>query len=207
MDREKDVGYYKNMEYEVVLRKKRDNFVLVVPELCIVEKDKDLGKAYEKLETKKEQYFSEMIEDDFEVYIRKPEKTIISEQFRDKLKHNLALFGIKFLLILIICFIGVSVVENRINYFEDKVADRFLTMTNKIIEKATRPREIALAGLAVGDRLKNMSEERKSELRLKLRDTVRELKPFVYEMSLLFESAEGKKSLKEPGTSVKEKKK
>jgi hypothetical protein len=78
MDREKDVGYYKNMEYEVILRKKKGNFVLVVPELCIVEEDKDLGKAYEKLESKKEQYFIEMIEDGFEEYNRKPEKAIIS---------------------------------------------------------------------------------------------------------------------------------
>ena len=198
MDREKDVVYYKNMEYEVVLRKKKGNFVLVVPELCIVEEDKDLGKAYEKLESKKEQYFIEMIEDGFEEYIRKPERAIISRQFRDKFRHDLALFGIKFLLVLIICFIGISIVEN-------KVTDKFLTLTNKIFEKA--PREIALKSLAVGDRLKNMPEERKAELRLKIRDTIRELKPFADEIGLLFESAEGKKSSKESGTSVKEKKK
>jgi len=167
----------------------------------------DLGKAYEKLESKKEEYFIEMIEDGFEEYIRKPEKTIINKQFRDKFGHNLALFGIKFLLVLIICFIGVGIVGNRINNFENKVADRFLTLTNKIIEKA--PREIALKSLAIGDRLKNMSEERRAELRLKLRDTIRELKPFAYEISLLFESAEGKKSLKELGlgTSAQGKKK
>jgi len=205
MDREKDIGYYKDMEYEVVLRKKRGNFVLVVPDLCIVEKDEDLGKAYEKLESKKEEYFIEMIEDGFEEYIRKPEKTIISKQFRDKFGHNLALFGIKSLLVLIICFIGVSIVGNKVNNFENNVADRFLTLKDEIISKA--PREIALKSLAIGDRLKNMSEERRSEIGLKLRDTIRELKPFAYEISLLFENDGGEKRLKESDTSVKEKKK
>ena len=185
---------------------------MVVPDLCIVEKDEDLGKAYEKLESKKEEYFIEMIEDGFEEHIRKPEKTIISKQFRDKFGHNLALFGIKFLLVLIICFIGVSIFENKINNFENNVANRFLTLTDEIIAKTNKiieiaPREIALKSLAIGDRFKNMPEERKSEIRLKLRDTIRELKPFAYGISLLFENDEGEKSLREPGTSVKEKKK
>ena len=70
-------------------------------------------------------------------------------------------------------------------------------MTNQIIERA--PREIALKSLAINDSLQKVSEERKAEIRLKIRDTVRELRPYFYEISLLFESPEGKKSLKELG--------
>jgi hypothetical protein len=56
-------------------RKRKKKFILVIPELCIVGKDEDLlGKAYEKLESKKEDYFVEMIETGFEEDIRKPEK-------------------------------------------------------------------------------------------------------------------------------------
>ena len=82
---------------------------MAVPELCIVEEDGDLDKAYEKLESEKEQYFSEMVEGGFEEYIKKPEKT----QLRNKFRHNLALFGIKLIIILIICFVGVKVAENK----------------------------------------------------------------------------------------------
>ena len=94
--------------------------------------------------------------------------------------------------------------ENKINNFENKVAERVLILTNKIIDRA--PREIALKGLAMGDILKAMSEERRAELKLKVRDAVRELKLFVSEISPLFEGAAEEKSAKESGTSVEEKK-
>ena len=59
----KDLGYFKNLQYDIVIKKRKNRFVLFIPELAIVEEDENLEKAYEKLESEKEKYFSRLQRD------------------------------------------------------------------------------------------------------------------------------------------------
>ena len=45
---EKKLEYYKGLNYDVVLKKKGDCFVLFIPDLCCMGEDAILEKAYEK---------------------------------------------------------------------------------------------------------------------------------------------------------------
>lgn len=59
---EKDLKYFKNLQYNTVVRKNKDKFLLYIPELSLLEENKNIDKAYEKLVAEKEIYFQKMIE-------------------------------------------------------------------------------------------------------------------------------------------------
>jgi len=59
---EKDLEYFKNLKYNTVVRKNKDKFLLYIPELSLLEENKNIDKAYEKLVAEKEIYFQKMIE-------------------------------------------------------------------------------------------------------------------------------------------------
>jgi len=59
---EKDLEYFKNLKYNTVVRKNNGKFLLYIPELSLLEENKNIDKAYEKLVAAKEKYFQKMIE-------------------------------------------------------------------------------------------------------------------------------------------------
>ena len=77
----KGLEYYKRLNYEVLVKKKKDTFIVSVPELTIVEEDESLDKAYEKMNLEKEIYFEKMIENGYQHYIKEPEGGIRKKSF------------------------------------------------------------------------------------------------------------------------------
>ncbi|MBL7045407.1 MAG: discoidin domain-containing protein [Parcubacteria group bacterium] len=61
-DNEKNLEYFKNLKYHVIVKKHKNKYTLYIPELSLFEEGNVFEAAYKKLETKKEKYFLQMIE-------------------------------------------------------------------------------------------------------------------------------------------------
>ncbi|KAF0144478.1 MAG: hypothetical protein FD156_1782 [Nitrospirae bacterium] len=170
---EKNLEYYKKLSYDVVLKKKGDCFVLFIPDLCCMGEDASLGKAYEKLELEKEKYFQEMIASGSQLYIREPEAIKLK---RSNLVNNLLPFLIKLLIIGLIGVVGMQVAVTRIKSAEHKISQKALGAVKDLNNK-----------------FKSMSPERKEEIRMELRETVQNVKPFVDEIKVLLEDEHKRK--------------
>ena len=59
---ERDLTYFRELQYDCVLKKKGDHFITFIPELAIVAEGETFDAAYEKINVQKEAYFQEMIE-------------------------------------------------------------------------------------------------------------------------------------------------
>lgn len=131
MNEEKDLGYYKNLKYDVVLKKKGDFFVLFIPELACVTEDESLEKAYEKLELEKEKIFKKLIELNAQDIIREPvrAKSIKKERFTNTLVSNLLPFFVKLLIILLVGGIFLKVASNKIASLDQS---KIITKINQI---------------------------------------------------------------------------
>ena len=149
---EKNLEYYKKLNYDVVLKKKGDCFVLFIPDLCCIEEDISLEKAYEKLELEKEKYFQEMIESGSQSYIREPEAVKLK---KSNLFNSLLPFMIKLAIIVFVGVVGMQVVEGRIKSLGHKIFNK-----HNISEKAHS------VVTDLNNKLKSMPPERKEEIRM-----------------------------------------
>lgn len=113
MNKEKDLEYFKDLKYDVVMKKRGNLFVLFVPELACIEEDENLEKAYEKLEMGKESYFREMIESGYQDYIREPEGAKRKKRFVDTFATNVLSFFVKFLIVLLVGGIFIQVASYK----------------------------------------------------------------------------------------------
>ena len=50
MNKQKDLTYYKKLNYDIILKKINDDYYLFIPELSLIVEEKSLNEAYEKLE-------------------------------------------------------------------------------------------------------------------------------------------------------------
>lgn len=170
---EKKLEYYKKLNYDVVLKKKGDCFVLFIPDLCCIGEDASLEKAYEKLELEKEKYFQEMIESGSQSYIREPEAVKLN---KSNLLNNLVPFLIKLLIIGLVGVVGMQVAVNRVKSVEHKISKKALGAVKDLNNK-----------------FKSMSPEKKEEIRMELREAVQNVEPFVDEIKVLLEDKHKRK--------------
>jgi len=176
---EKDLEYYKKLHYDIILKKKSGRFVLSIPELCCIEEDVSLEKAYEKLESEKEKYFQEMIASDSQSYIKEPEAMRLK---KSNLFSSLAPFSIKLALIAFIGVVGMQVAISKIKSLEHDLSKKAHSVVTDLNNK-----------------FKSMPPERKEEIRMELRETVQNIRPFVDEFKVLLEGKEDKpESRKKP---------
>jgi hypothetical protein len=167
----KKLKYFEDLEYDVVLRKKNDTFVLFIEELNCFAQDKDPKEAYEKLKTEKRDYFNQMIALDRQHLINEPE----SSDNEKLLFNSLLPFCVKFIIVLIaglmLLHVGSLTLQKSLSFPLNKAVNQ---------------------GLYYRARLLNMPEERKEEIKVKIRETVRELKPFINEFynSLIDETSD-----------------
>lgn len=170
--KQKDLGYFLKREYDVTLKKRGEHLILFMPELCLLAEDKDLAEAYKKLEDAKVKYFQKIID-----YNLQDTFSDISKEKRDtrhkKLSsYNLSSFMIKFIIIIFIGFISVQVVSNKVM---NKIR------TENIFDATKR----AVGTISV--KIAAMPDEKKEELKLKLRDVIHNIKPFTDEFKVLLE--------------------
>jgi len=169
MKNKKDISYYKKLNYNVILKKIDNNYYLFIPELSLIVEGKSLDEAHGRLETEKENCFKKAADLDALDIIREPGPVI----FRKKLFIDLAMFFTKTLIVVCICSIAFIGSLPLVNVF----LIQGLAKTTKALVKEF-PRKIY-------NKLDNMSDEEKEEMKLKLRKLVQDIKPFIDEVRVL----------------------
>jgi hypothetical protein len=71
---EKDLDYFKGLEYDIIVRKNKGKFLLYISELSLYEESENLDSAYEKLDIKKQNYFQKVIGNGLQNHITEPER-------------------------------------------------------------------------------------------------------------------------------------
>lgn len=120
---EKNLEYFKNLKYNIVVRKNKDKFILYIPELNLFEEDESFEKAYEKLKSEKEKYFQKMIEMEAQDAIVEP--AYLGRKAIKKLLNRLIPFFIKL-------FVTVSIVVVLLATIDD------ISSTFKYIKRASK---------------------------------------------------------------------
>ncbi len=114
---EKDLEYFKNLKYDIVIRKKKEGFLLSIHELSLLEEDTDIEKAYEKLEYAKDIYLNKMIENGYQEHIGEPK----DKKMKIVSTWNLAPFFIKlFAVVLVIAIVLATknTLSRSLKYFD-----------------------------------------------------------------------------------------
>lgn len=127
---EKTLEYFRNLKYDVVIRKNKDKYILYIREIGLFGEDEILEKAYEKLEFEKEKYFQKMIENDFQDHIGEPEERKIRKTFFG----DLAPFFVKLIVILLVLAIFLPIYNinpHTFKYFK-KVNKNLVKVSNDI---------------------------------------------------------------------------
>ena len=96
---QKDLKYFLSLKYDIILKEVKGQFYLTIPEIPIVEKDKDLLTANKKLNDSKNQYIEDLFNAGLEKNINLP-KSVVD---KSKTLYQLKLFTYKFL-IMSFCF-------------------------------------------------------------------------------------------------------
>lgn len=186
-EKQKDLEYFKKLQYEVGVKRRKGEFIVFIPELSIIEKDGSLEKAYGKLEFEKEKYFQEMIESDNQEYIKEP-KSGKGNKIEKQFITNLVPFFVKTLTILLIMlFISVVAYNKMGESIDSKTRSLASDLENKL---NTIPQKVALnvygSALHYLNKLNGLPDERKEAFRLHLREGLKQIKPFVSEFKVLF---------------------
>ncbi|PIS09191.1 hypothetical protein COT75_02940 [Candidatus Beckwithbacteria bacterium CG10_big_fil_rev_8_21_14_0_10_34_10] len=169
MNKKKNLNYFMNLDYNLILKKTKDKYYLFMPELSLMVENKSLDGAYKDLEREKEKYFKNIIKLKAEDTVRKP----VGLTVRKKLFNELTLFFVKFLIILF-AFLLV-----------------FLSTLPLIIRSLGQlPNKVTEVVTSLSDRLEAMPDENKEKLRLKLKQMAKELKPMTDELKILWEDEE-----------------
>ena len=186
-EKQKDLEYFKKLQYEVGVKRRKGEFIVFIPELSIIEKDGSLEKAYGKLEFEKEKYFQEMIESDNQEYIKEP-KSGKGNKIEKQFITNLVPFFVKTLTILLIMlFISVVAYNKMGESIDSKTRSLASDLENKL---NTIPQKVALnvygSALHYLNKLNGLPDERKEAFRVHLREALKQIKPFFDEFKVLF---------------------
>ena len=106
----KDLTYYKNLPYNIILGKNKDVYTLYIKELALFVKDKDLEGALQKLESRKSEYFKEMLDAGMQDEIKEPENVGAGRKFSEEIK----LFVVKLLIVLITGVVITAFAANEV---------------------------------------------------------------------------------------------
>jgi hypothetical protein len=161
----KNLDYFMNLNYMVILERKKGLYYSFIPELSLIAKGKDVNEAYKNLENEKEAYFKKMIEADNQEMIKEP----LPLKVRNKLLEELGMYFAKtFISVLIITVF----VLGSLPFVNDVlISSRF----NRI------PSQIMAMAELFADKLDTMSPKVREQLRQKLRKINLELRPFLDE--------------------------
>jgi hypothetical protein len=184
MNKEKNLDHFMALNYDVVMRRKKDDFYMFIPELSIIAYGKSAGEAYENLLTEKEKFFNNIIEFDLEETVNEPAKVKIKKkQYHELLQFALKIFIIFFLFIIIFAVLFLPMYAS----FEKTVNHTLSTVPEKVVSGVF---------LKIEDKLNSMTEKDKEQARLKIRNVVNDLKPYADEIKVLF--TDGEKGTKRP---------
>ena len=196
-EKHKDLEYFRKLQYEVLVKKVKRRFIVFIRELAMVEEDESLDKAYEKLESQKEKYFQEMIENEYQDYIKGPKgrKIVKTSIFNiSDLTNYLIKLTITAVIIAILGFVGMRVTLEKVRHETQNIVnivDEFKRAKRSYIDNAPeiiigQSRNLARR-LIIG--IDNMPDEKKEKRRLILREAIKQAKPFFDEFRVLFQDS------------------
>lgn len=159
------------LDYDVVMRRKKDDFCMYIPELSIIASGKDVGEAFQNLVSEKERYLRSLLEFDLQDTI--PEPAIVN--IRQKQYQELRLFAFKTLIFLILStlvLVGLFLpiytsFQRTIITLPDKAATGVLTR--------------------IEGKLNAMTDKDREDMRLRVKKVVNGLKPYSDEIKVLFQ--------------------
>lgn len=189
MSKTKDLQYFMGLNYDVVMRRKGEEFCLFIPELSITAYGKDIGDAYANLTAEKERYFKNIVEFDLQETVSEPASVTI----RKKQYHELVQFILKILVVFVlIVILFTALFLPVLASFEKAVSRTAASIPEKVIPRVVEK---------VEGQLTRMSDEDREKTRLRIRAVVTSLKPFADEFKVLF--ADGPKPVVKAGTAKK----
>ncbi len=166
MIKNKDLQYFTNLNYMVILKRKGESYYSFIPELSLIVKGKDVNEAYKNLENEKEVYFKKMIESDNQEMIKEP----LPLKVRNKLLEELGMFFAKTFIVALIIAVFVL---GSLPFVNDVLITSRL---NRI------PSQIKAMADLFADKLDTMSPKDREQLKQKLRKINLELRPFLDEL-------------------------
>jgi len=168
----KDIDYFNELSYDVILRKKGDGFILFIPEISCLSEDKDLAVAYQKLKVRKRELFHEMIASDLSESIPEPERTTANKNITTSMLYFITKVILGSALFFLVTITGVFIAQDTIK---------------KQLPPMTAYSFVQHQGAKIKLMLEEMPENEKKELQLKIRALLIELRPFLGEFKVLWE--------------------
>lgn len=181
----KDLEYYMNLDFDIILKKRGDVFVLSIPEIACVAEDTSLQGAYEKLEAEKKKYFEQMMEFGLQEDVVKPSQR--DEKVEIKQVGFLRPFLMKTAIILFILAILITPFVRLASNLSQKLSTKH--MVNAVFKLSSR----------FNEKVESLSDEEKETMRANMRKTLRELKPFFDDARQILSEEEGKPAPSEQG--------
>jgi len=169
----KDIDYFNELSYDVILRKKGDGFILFIPEISCLSEDKDLSVAYQKLKVRKQELFHEMIASDLSESIPEPERTTANKNITTSMLYFITKVILGSALFFLVTITGVFMAQD--------------TIKKQLSPTMTAYSFVQYQGAKIKLMLEEMPESKKKELQLKIRTLLIELRPFLSEFKILWE--------------------
>ncbi len=189
MEKIKDLEYFMNLNYNLVIKRKENYYYVSIPELLLFEKGETFDEVYEKLEKEKENFFEKAIEMDEQDIIKEPR----SLNTREKRSSDLFQFLTK--LSLISCIIGIL-----IYIFINIIIGKISTEANEFISQNINIKRLIIRH---GDKYSTYTEVEKEKTRLRLRKYIQQIKPLIDEIMLLWEDENKKEHVDKEAEKVK----
>lgn len=179
----KTLEYCMNLNYRAEVVRKNGMYRMFIPELVVCAEDDSIERAYEKLETAKEEYFKRMIEGGYEDYIVEPEmQGRTAKRYRADRFSEFGVFFIKLMitvfLLLILMGVTYKLIEGK---GKSKIASSW--MPEAIVE----PHIFVYHKIKdINAKLKDMPMERREEIRAEISEALNNSKPFLDEFVVFF---------------------
>ena len=168
--RQEKFDYLNSLQYQVLLKKKKDKFYLIISELSLVVVSDNLEKAYNDLHERKQNYFTKYLDSEAEDEIRFPRRT----QERRETFHGLKLFIYKLLIIFFLGGVTFTIVSTLISNKIGEVTDiSFFNISKKFVKETV---------IFINEAPEDIKQKRLE----RFRELVVGLKPLVQELETLF---------------------
>ena len=181
MKKSKDLEYFKNLNYNAVLKQKDGLYYLFVPELSLIAQGQTPDQAWQNLESKKNELFQAAVNLNLRQTIREPAPV--------RLKDDLMAFLIKIIAVGVLFLVALNIVVRPYS----KIMRRQAKALSHTPTAQARADELADGILQLTARFsqqfEKMSDEQKQQAQQKFKSILQDLKPFVDEIRLLFEDA------------------
>lgn len=172
MNKQRDLDYFMQLDYDVILKRKGGVYYLFIPELSLIVKGKNLNETYEELEKEKKKYFEKAIEidGDKKEIVKEPKNVIIKEN----LFTNLIPFFIKTAFVVAVFGVLSYIFVGKLSILASQSLDHVVAQSLEEINRQNL-------------KLNRMNESDKEYLQLQIRNKVQQIKPFIDEIRVLWD--------------------